>query len=81
MAGLLVAIDGVFVSYARTAQYQSLVLLLTLAAIYCFYRFYQSQGQSRRWHGLGAFLLAASFLFHFEVILLLPSPFTSPSLH
>ncbi len=72
VAGLLAAIDGVFVSYARTAQYQSLVLLLTLAALYCFYRFYQSEGQSRRWHGLGAFLLAASCLFHFETILLLP---------
>jgi hypothetical protein len=48
------------------------VLLLTLAVIYCFYRFYRDGGQSRRWHGLGAFLLAASFLFHFETVLLLP---------
>ncbi|HXV44913.1 MAG TPA: glycosyltransferase family 39 protein, partial [Anaerolineae bacterium] len=72
IAGLLAAIDGVFVSYARTAQYQSLVLLLTLTALYCFYRFYQTGSHSRRWHGLGAFLFAASFLFHFETILLLP---------
>ncbi len=72
VAGLLAAIDGVFVSYARTAQYQSGVLLLTLAAIYCFYRFRQTGGQSRRLHGLGTFLLAASFLVHFETILLLP---------
>ncbi len=71
-AGLLAAIDGVFISYARTAQYQSVVLLLTLTAIYAFYRFYQTDGQSRRWHGLGAFLLAAAFLFHFETVLLLP---------
>ncbi|MBI1881359.1 MAG: glycosyltransferase family 39 protein, partial [Chloroflexi bacterium] len=72
VVGLLAAIDGVFVSYARTAQYQSVVLWLTLAAICCFYRFYQGEGQSRCWHGLGAFLLAASFLFHFETVLLLP---------
>lgn len=72
LAGLLAAIDGVFVSYARTAQYQSVVLLLTLAAIYCFFRFYQSDSLSRRWHGLGAFLLAAAFLFHFEALFLLP---------
>jgi hypothetical protein len=72
VVGCLAAIDGVLVSYARTAQYQSVVLLLTLAAIYAFYRFYQSQGQSRQWHGLGTFLLAASFLLHFETILLLP---------
>ncbi len=72
LAGLLAAIDGVFVSYARTAQYQSVVLLLTLAAIYAYYRFYQTGGQSRRWHGLATFLLAGSFLCHFETLFLLP---------
>ncbi len=72
IAGLLAAIDGVFVSYARTAQYQSVVLLLTLAAIGCFYQFQQTHGQERRWHFLGTFLLAASFLVHFETVLLLP---------
>lgn len=72
VAGLLAGIDGVFVSYARTAQYQSVVLLLTLATIYAFYRFYRDEGQGWRWHGLGSFLLAASFLFHFETVLLLP---------
>lgn len=72
IAGLLAAVDGVFVSYARTAQYQSVVLLLTLAAIYGYYRFYQTGSQSRRWHSLATFLLAAACLFHFETILLLP---------
>lgn len=72
IAGLLAAVDGVFVSYARTAQYQSVVLLLTLAAIYSYYRFFQTGSQSRRWHALATFLLAAACLFHFETILLLP---------
>ncbi|MEW5956707.1 MAG: glycosyltransferase family 39 protein [Chloroflexota bacterium] len=72
VAGLLAAIDGVFVSYARTAQYQSVVLLLTLASIYAFYGFYRSGGQSLRWHAVGTFLLAASCLVHFETVLLLP---------
>ncbi len=71
-AGLLAAIDGVFVSYARTAQYQSVVLLLTLAAIYAYYRFQQRGDLSQRWHGLATFLLAGAFLFHFEAVLLLP---------
>ncbi|MCL4300482.1 MAG: glycosyltransferase family 39 protein [Anaerolineae bacterium] len=72
IAGLLAAVDGVFVSYARTAQYQSVVLLLTLTAIYGYYRFYQTGSQSRHWHSLATFLLAAACLFHFETILLLP---------
>lgn len=71
-AGLLVAIDGVFVSYARTAQYQSVVLLLTLAAICLYYHFQPMDRLSRRRHGLATFLLAGSFLFHFETVLLLP---------
>jgi 4-amino-4-deoxy-L-arabinose transferase-like glycosyltransferase len=82
-AGLLAAVDGVFVSYARTAQYQSLVLLLTLSAMWLLYRF--AQGAPRKVHLLAAFLLAASCLVHFETILLLPVagyltllPFTSP---
>ncbi len=72
IAGLLAALDGTLISYARTAQYQSVVLLLTLATILCYYHFQQTGGQSRRWHGLGTFLLAAAFLFHFEMVLLLP---------
>ena len=72
VAGVLAAIDGVFVSYARTAQYQSVVLLLTVGAMLNFYRFYQTGGQSRRLHASGALLLAGAFLFHFETILLLP---------
>ncbi|MBN1995502.1 MAG: glycosyltransferase family 39 protein [Anaerolineae bacterium] len=72
VAGLLAAVEGVLISYARTAQYQSVVLLFTLAALLCFYRFYQTGGRSRRLHGLGAFLLAAAILFHFEAVLLVP---------
>lgn len=72
VAGLLAALDGVFVSYARTAQYQSVVLLLTLAAIFCLYHFAGQNRASRQWHAVSAFLLAASFLVHFETILLLP---------
>lgn len=72
IAGLLAGLDGAFVSYARTAQYQSLVLLLTLAALTCFYQATRSDRPRRRWVSLGSLLLAGAFLFHFEVILLLP---------
>ncbi len=72
IAGLLAAIDGVFVSYARTAQYQSVVLLLTLAAIWLLFEFYEDKQRTRLTHALGTFLLAASFLVHFETVLLLP---------
>ncbi|MDX1523865.1 MAG: hypothetical protein R3264_19715, partial [Anaerolineae bacterium] len=60
------------VSLARIAQYHSLVVVFTLAAIICFFCFHQGGGRSRRWHGLGTFLFAAAFLMHFEVLLLGP---------
>jgi 4-amino-4-deoxy-L-arabinose transferase-like glycosyltransferase len=72
LAGVLVAIDGVFVSYARTAQYQSVVLLLILAVVLCLGYFYEFGGSVWGWHILGMFLLAACFLFHFETLFLIP---------
>jgi len=72
IAGLLMVIEGVYVSYARTAQYQSVNLMLILAAIWCLYRFHQTGGTSRRLHFLATFILAVAFLVHFETILLLP---------
>jgi 4-amino-4-deoxy-L-arabinose transferase-like glycosyltransferase len=70
-AGLL-AINGVFVTYARTAQYQSLMLLFSVWAAWYFFAYYQ-RGRSFSLF-LGAFLLAAAFLTHFEAILLVPLP-------
>jgi 4-amino-4-deoxy-L-arabinose transferase-like glycosyltransferase len=72
VAGGLLAVNGVFVTYARTAQYQSLMFLFSVWAAWYFFDYYR-RGRSNLLL-LGAFLLAAAFLTHFEAILLLPLP-------
>ena len=71
-AGGLLAVNGVFVTYARTAQYQSLMLLFSVWAAWYFFAYYL-KGRSYSLL-LGSFLLAAAFLTHFEAILLIPLP-------
>jgi len=75
MAAALMVVEGVYVSYARTAQYQNTLLLLSLASLLCFYRYYQLESKPRPLHALGAFLLAVAFLLHFETIFLFPVVF------
>jgi len=68
-AGLL-AVNGVLVTYARTAQYQSLFFCFSVWAAWFLFAYYQ---RGRRAHlVLGTFLLASAFLTHFEAILLVP---------
>ncbi len=71
-AGGLLAINGVFVTYARTAQYQSLMFLFSVWAAWFFFAYYR-RGKSYSLL-LGAFFLSAAFLTHFEAILLMPLP-------
>jgi 4-amino-4-deoxy-L-arabinose transferase-like glycosyltransferase len=72
VAGGLLAINGVFVTYARTAQYQSLMFLFSVWAAWFFFAYYR-RGKSCSLL-LGAFFLSAAFLTHFEAILLAPLP-------
>jgi 4-amino-4-deoxy-L-arabinose transferase-like glycosyltransferase len=60
----LVAINGWFITYGRTAQYQNLVLLMSVLAVWCYVRFYQ--GGSHSYHVLGSLLLATASFGHYE---------------
>jgi 4-amino-4-deoxy-L-arabinose transferase-like glycosyltransferase len=76
-AGLIAAINGTLVAFARQVQYQSLVTLLTVMAVFCLLRLPERSGKT---HGgvplrhavLGMALWAAALLAHYEVILVLP---------
>jgi 4-amino-4-deoxy-L-arabinose transferase-like glycosyltransferase len=72
VAGGLLTINGVFVTYARTAQYQSLMFLFSVWAAWFFFAYYR-RGKSYSLL-LAAFFLSAAFLTHFEAILLVPLP-------
>ena len=68
-AGLL-AINGVLVTYARTAQYQSLFFCFSVWAVWFLFA-YHRRGRPALLV-LSTFMLAAAFLTHFEAILLTP---------
>lgn len=64
MGSALVAINGWFITYARTAQYQNLVLLLSILAMWCYVRFYQEGAHG--YHLLGTLFLATATFGHYE---------------
>jgi hypothetical protein len=66
----IAAIDGLFLHYARTAQYQSLVFMFVVWAIYCYYHYYR-QGRGT-FHLAGTLCLAAAALTHYEAALVAP---------
>jgi 4-amino-4-deoxy-L-arabinose transferase-like glycosyltransferase len=64
IATALVAINGWLVTYGRTAQYQNLVLPLSILAVWCCVRFYQSG--ARVYHLMGILFLSAATFGHYE---------------
>jgi len=64
LACALVAINGWFVTYGRNAQYQNIVLPLSVWAVWCTVHFYQTG--RRRSLFLGATLLATAAYGHYE---------------
>lgn len=64
IATALVVINGWFVTYSRTAQYQNLVLPAEILAVWCFWRFYQNK--TSRYLFPGAILLALATFGHYE---------------
>jgi len=64
MGSALVAINGWFITYSRTAQYQNLVLPMSVLAVWCYVRFYQRGAHV--YHLLGTLFLATATFGHYE---------------
>ena len=73
MAGLLLAINGFLVAFARVVQYQSLVLLMSTLALLCYYRFSQDEAPARRHLFLGTLFLGVGMLAHYDAIFVSPA--------
>jgi hypothetical protein len=71
VAGLLWAINGYAIGFGRMVQYQALIFFLGPLALYCLYLAWKDR--QPRLQILGAILLAASLLAHFDALLLLPA--------
>lgn len=68
-AMLICALDGYLVAFARFVQYQSVVLLLSVAAVLVFQRIYQDPRALKRYLIAGALFLATAVLYHWDGLL------------
>ena len=72
LAGVLLAINGYFVGLARITQYQSVVFLSTVLALFCYYRFYETDKDRPLYLLLGTALAVLGLLSHYEAFFALP---------
>lgn len=71
IAAAILSVDGFLVAFSRIVQYQSIVVLMSLLAIWCAWRFYN--GESARRYLVGAAVFAAmSMLAHYDGIFAIP---------
>ncbi|MCC6179523.1 MAG: glycosyltransferase family 39 protein [Chloroflexi bacterium] len=70
VAGLFIATNGYFVAFSRITQYQSLVFLLGVLAVWCALRW--AQGGTSIWPVLAGALAAGGALAHYDAVFVLP---------
>jgi hypothetical protein len=73
VAGLVLALDGLLIAFARIVQYQSLVLVLSLGAYWCCWRFARGAPDAWRHLSLAALFAAVALLGHWDAIYVLPA--------
>jgi len=67
-AGMLAALTGYFVAFARIVQYQSLVLLTVVLTVLVLWRMLTARRELWRYLTLAALLLALGVLAHYEAV-------------
>ncbi len=70
VAALVLALDGYFVAFARIVQYQSIVALLSIMAVWAAWRYHK--GGRTRWALTAAALVAGGALGHYEAVFAIP---------
>jgi 4-amino-4-deoxy-L-arabinose transferase-like glycosyltransferase len=73
LAVAILALDGFLIAFARIVQYQSIVMLMSLGAIACGWRFYAGAAHPRRYLAAAAVLAAVGLLAHYDAIFGLPA--------
>jgi hypothetical protein len=73
VAAAILALDGYLIAFARIIQYQSVLVLVTLGALWCCWRFYEGAPQPRLYLICAAALAAVALLAHYDGIFALPT--------
>jgi 4-amino-4-deoxy-L-arabinose transferase-like glycosyltransferase len=71
IGGALLTVNGWLVTHGHLAQYQDLVLLLSILAVWCYVRFYEDGAPI--YHLLGTLFLATAALSHYEGLAAAPA--------
>jgi 4-amino-4-deoxy-L-arabinose transferase-like glycosyltransferase len=66
IAATILALDGFLIAYSRMVQYQNIVVLMMLGAIWCGWRFYAGAAHPWRYLLFGAALAAVAGLTHYD---------------
>ena len=72
VAGLLLAVNGFFVAFAHIAQYQSLVFLCSMAALFFADRYRTSSAREPGWAVLAGLMVGVGTLAHYDALLAAP---------
>lgn len=68
-AALVLALDGYLIAFSRIVQYQSVVALCSVLAVWCAWRWYSREARGRRYLTLAALFLAFGTWAHYEAVL------------
>lgn len=66
VAGTILALDGYLLAFSRMVQYQNVVMLMTMGALWCGWRFYSSKAHAQRYLLIGALFAAVAGLSHYD---------------
>lgn len=72
LAAMLLAIDGYLIAFSRIVQYQSVVFLFSVLAVWCAWRFYRGGPGAARQLGLAGLFLGLGTWAHYEMVFALP---------
>lgn len=73
LAALFLALDGLMIAFSRIVQYQSVVVVLLMGALWCGWRFAEGAPAPRRLLTSAALLLAVALLGHYDAIFAAPA--------
>jgi hypothetical protein len=71
-AGILLAVDGYLIAFSRIVQYQSVVFLFSVLAVWCAWRFHQRAAEGDRYLALAGLFIGLGTWAHYEMIFALP---------
>ncbi len=73
VAACALAIDGFMIAFSRIVQYQSVIMLLSISAVWLCWRFYEGVAQPRRYLLGAAFCMGVAVLAHYDGALSAPA--------